>query len=607
MKEPIVYEIQLRSPEKHLFDVYCHIPMPNSEGQKVSLPVWIPGSYLIRDFAKHVVTLSAYDANGKKCAVKMLDKTTWHIEPVVGPLTIFYQIYAFDLTPRGAYVDTTRAFFNGSRVFLQVAGFAEAPCELKIDLPLEGVYQKWRIASSMSQQQDALDKKVYYTARNYAELIDHPVEIGEFEVIPFEVCSVPHQLVVIGKQQSDLKRVVADLTKICEHHIRFYGEPAPMEKYVFLMTVLEAGYGGIEHRASSVIHCRRDELPKRNQAGTSEAYCNLLGLLSHEYFHTWLVKRIMPAVFTDYDLTKENYTRQLWIFEGITSYYDELALVRSNLISKDQYLTLLSANMTRVFSGTGRFKQTLEHSSFEAWTRFYKPDENTPNATVSYYAKGAWVALGLDLLLRQKTQNECSLDTLMQALWQQYGLQERGLPEGRFEELAMEVSGCDLKGFFNLALRSTEELILDELLAMVGITVKSHAIASVEELNGKMSPRAVKEPEERAFLGASIKWYGTEAILSQVYENEAAELAGLAAGDILLAVNGFKVEKNNVDALFRRYHLGETVKIHAFRRGELMTFTLVLKASTMKNYILSFMEDEAYDNTVQQSWLWSKT
>lgn len=598
---PIKYKIQATHPESHLLDVICIIDFPDPEGQKVALPAWIPGSYLIRDFSRYIVSLKA-TAAGMNVPVRMLDKNTWFCDPVQSALTLSYQVYAYDLTPRGAHVDNTHAFFNGSRVFLRVIGCEEMPCLVDILPPLSKNYSHWQIATAMTPVTPMTANSNphshpfgQYKASHYEELIDHPVQMGELSVHTFEAAGTPHKLVINGQQRGDIKRLLQDLTQICETHIQFFGAPAPMEHYTFLLTVLGDGYGGLEHRASSSLQCRRDHLPKLGESALEigDGYRNLLGLFSHEYFHTWNVKRIKPKAFTPYNLEQENYTRQLWIFEGITSYYDELALVRSKIISKESYLELLAQNITRVYSTPGRFKQTLEQSSFEAWTKFYKPDENSINATVSYYIKGALVALALDLLLRQQTAQRCSLDDIMRALWQRYGLTGLGLPEEAFEELVTELSGCNLKAFFDLALRDTQDLSLEPLLETVGVKLIFVPAASMED-SSKLSPGlSLEKIASKAVLEVKLKSAvisGNEAQIAQVIEGSAAQAAGLAPHDVIVAVNGIKVERSRLESIIASYAVGEEVTIHAFRRDELMTFKVKLRENTMKTALLFMAE-----------------
>ncbi len=459
----IHYQVQPVSPQAHLFEVVLRIARPAPEGQVLTLPAWIPGSYMIRDFARNIVTLHA-SSGGKRVAAEKTDKQTWRCAAANGELEVSYQVYAWDLSVRAAHLDTTHGYFNGTSLFLKVVGQEHVGCSVEI-LPPEGeAYRNWRVATTLPV--DGAEHLGFgrYRAADYEELVDHPVEMGAFTFVSFEAAGTPHEIAITGRHQADTERLCRDLQAICEYQIGLFGELPPMERYLFQVLAVGDGYGGLEHRSSTSLICKRTDLPRADDKEVSEGYREFLGLCSHEYFHLWNVKRIRPAVFRQADLSSEVYTRLLWAFEGITSYYDDLALLRSGRIDRQSYLDLLARMITRVLRGSGRLKQTLEESSFDAWTKFYKQDENAPNAIVSYYAKGALVALALDLTIRRHSGGEQSLDDLMRALWRRHGREDIGVGEGDIEALAAEISGADLSGFFDQALRGTADLPLKELL-----------------------------------------------------------------------------------------------------------------------------------------------
>ncbi|MGL6041255.1 MAG: M61 family metallopeptidase, partial [Deefgea sp.] len=325
-----------------------------------------------------------------------------------------------------------------------------------------------------------------YRAENYDELIDHPVEMADFTELKFLACGVPHRMVISGRHQADLTRLASDLQKICEYQIQFFGEPAPFKEYLFLTLALGDGYGGLEHRSSTALICKRSDLPLPHEKEIKPGYLQFLGLCSHEYFHSWNVKQIKPAAYAPYDLQQENYSRLLWAFEGITSYYDDLTLVRTGLISQQTYLDLLSHTISSVERGHGRRVQNLEEASFDAWVKYYRQDENSPNALVSYYAKGALFALCLDLTIRRESSGTKSLDDVMRALWQQFGrpfsVKQQGISESEWESFAQQVTGIDLSNLFELGLRSTVDLPLRELLTEIGVNWQQRgAVSSIDK------------------------------------------------------------------------------------------------------------------------------
>ena len=560
---PIRYTICPRDPAAHRFEVRCCVEQPDPSGQRFALPAWIPGSYLIRDFARHVIAIRA-ECAGKTVRLTKIDKHTWQAAALnkAAPLTVICEIYAWDHSVRGAHLDGTHAFFNGTSVFLRVLGQEESPCLVDIQPPQGSAFNEWRVATAMEPahgEKGAAKRHGFglYRLANYDELIDHPVEMGRFTLAHFEACGVPHEIAISGRHDCDLARLCVDLERVCTWQIRFFGEPAPMQRYLFLVTAVGEGYGGLEHRASTGLLCSRNDLPYPGMPGMSDGYRSFLGLCSHEYFHTWNVKRIKPATFTPYDLNTENYTRLLWAFEGITSYYDDLALLGSGVIELNDWLELTAKTISNVQRTPGRLRQSLAESSFDAWSKFYRPDENTPNAVVSYYAKGALVALALDLSLRSQTRGSISLDDVMRSLWQRNGLTGTGVKDDDIRLLAEELSGLNLKSFFARYVRGTDELPLKQLLASAGI---------------KLAWEAAKTPA----LGIKTAGDGNEVKLATVFDGSAAQAAGLSSGDILLAIDGLRTTPANLDKQLARYKAGETIQVHAFRRDELLQFAVRL-------------------------------
>ncbi len=598
---PVRYSIAPLSPEAHLFEVRCTVADPDREGQQFALPAWIPGSYLVRDFARHVVAIGA-SSGRRPVALEKLDKHSWRAAPVEGSLTVRAEVYAFDLSVRGAHLDATHGFFNGSCVFLRPLGREDRRCEVEI-LPPGGRsgarYRNWRVATSMRRNGARPWGFGGHAAADYDELIDHPVEMGEFSLASFRAGGVPHEVVVTGRHRADTARLARDLKRLCEHQIRFFGKPAPMDRYVFLVTAVGEGYGGLEHRASAALLCARDDLPQPGMKAATESYRGFLGLASHEYFHAWNIKRIKPAAFVPYDLARENYTRLLWLFEGFTSYYDDLALVRSRLITRDQYLELLGRSITSHLRAPGRRRQTLADSSFDAWTKYYRPDENTPNAVVSYYVKGSLVALCLDLLIRDRTRNRGrgrrSLDDVMRSLWRRHGLRGIGVAEGEFEHLAQEVTGLGpgLRRFFDAALRSTRELPLKALLATHGIDMALRPAESSSDKGGKKAAGDAAALARRPALGVRTRAEGKDLVVTHVLAGGAAQAAGLAAGDVIAAIDGIRARSpdsgldSGLDPVLDKRKAGDEMVLHAFRRDELLVLRARLRASPRDTCVLS--------------------
>lgn len=412
------YQIEFDDYRQHLIHVTMRfLANPN---QELWLPTWIPGSYLIREFAKHIESVKAYDEAGRLLSIRKDQKNRWQLFNTDHELiTVEYDVYAYDLSVRGAYVDQTRLYVNPACVCLGLKDQEQSACEVELFLPEE--LKHFQLATGLTSK-SLVKGRFTLKAESYDQLIDSPFELAEQTRFSFEANAIAHEFVVSGQHQTNVERLKSDLTKICETEIAIFGS-APFKNYTFMTMATGNSYGGLEHCNSTSLITPRNDLPKANEPEEpSEDYQRFLGLCSHEYFHSWLVKFIRPENFAQYNLHQESYTSLLWIFEGFTSYYDDLILLRSGVISQTSYLKLLKAQMDRYLQNSGRFIQSVSESSFDAWIKFYRQDENSNNAGTSYYNKGALVALCLDLGLRTY---DSSLDALLRRLYEntQNGIQ----------------------------------------------------------------------------------------------------------------------------------------------------------------------------------------
>ena len=599
---PIRYTIVPKDLAAHLFAVTVAVDAPDPQGQIFFLPAWIPGSYMIREFARHIVQIDAV-ADGARVLLTKRDKHSWQAATCTGPLTLRYEVYAWDLSVRAAHLDQTHGFFNGTSVFLCVAGQEHLRHEVEIRHSDDPACAAWRVATALPRLKAKRHGFGTYVAADYDELIDHPVETGTFALATFQAYGTPHDVVITGQVPNlDMARLCADLTRICEAQIALF-EPktrqAPMDRYVFMTLAVGDGYGGLEHRASTALICNRADLPVKGQATLTDDYRTFLGLCSHEYFHTWNVKRIKPAAFAPYRLTAETHTPLLWLFEGFTSYYDDLMLLRSGLIDEAAYFSLLEKTINGVLRGSGRSRQSVAESSFDAWTKYYRQDENSPNAIVSYYAKGALVALAFDLTIRADSAGKKSLDDVMRALWTGYGRDfysdatdgssGRGVTDAEVEALFDAVSGMKLKRLFERWVRGTDDLPLAKMLAPFGVTLTDD------------------RKDAKASLGARVVRDGCDCRLANVFEDGAAHRAGLSANDLLVAINGLRVAATNaglnLETLLARYRAGDTVEVHAFRRDELMRFDVRLAPDAAACTRLRADATPAVAARLRQRWL----
>lgn len=590
--------MRLADLDRHLFEVECRIDQP-AEEQRFTLPAWIPGSYLLRDFARHVVHVEAKSGREPLQAEK-IGAAEWVVRGAGRTLTLTVAVYALDQSVRGAYLDRQRGYFNGPCLFLLPTGRDGEPVEVTLEPPPHSVCDDWRVATALTATE--VDERGFglYRAGDYDELLDHPVEIGEFEIVEFEAAGVPHHLVVAGRFDSDLDRVAADLAQICTAQIDFFGRPAPFDRYWFLGLAVGDGYGGLEHRASTSLIFSRDDLPKAGEPGVPRDYQRFLALASHEYFHSWHVKRSKPAAFVPYRLDRRNHTRLLWVFEGITSYYQEIMLLRSGVIGVGAFLQRLGELLTRVYRTPGRLKQSLAEASFDAWDVLYRPEPNHPNTTISYYTKGALVALALDLKLRLDTAGKTSLDDVMRELWRRYGANGVGVPEDGFEQLAAEVSGLDLTAFFDQAVRGTDDPPLAQLLAQFAVALELRPAAGADDRGG--TPRA--QNGEPLALGAATREREHGLELTSVLDGGAAQRAGLAPGDVLVAIDRLRVTGRNLARRLARFEAGERVTASVFRGDELLEVGIVLKpAPADTGYLVLREQAEPKARERRQAWL----
>ncbi len=519
MAAAIHYRVECADRNAHLFAITLRIDRPDA-GQRVSLPVWIPGSYLVREFSKNLQQLQANQGR-RKLAVQQRDKHSWQIDCAADkPLELRYQVCAYDNSVRTAWLDSARAFFNGTSLCLRIEGRADGPHAIEIVAPaLLPDEERWSCATALKPVKTDRHGFGSYLAANYDELADSPVEMGAFWSAEFKACGVPHRFVVAGAPPSfDGERLIADTRAICETQMRFWhgakvgkrgGPKPPHDRYVFMLNAVDDGYGGLEHRHSTALICTRRDLPQLGLKKQGDGYTTLLGLVSHEYFHTWNVKRLRPAEFERYDYGQENYTQLLWLFEGFTSYYDDLLLRRAGLLDDAGYLRLVNKTANQVLQAPGRHVQSVAQASFDAWVKYYRQDEQTANTTISYYTKGALVALCFDLTLR--AEGGGSLDDAMRLMWKRSG----GGPvaEADFASALEAVGGRSFSDEIARWVHSTEELPLAELL-------------------GKHGVAANEDPSQRAQeLGLRVAESGGSVQVKMVLRGGAAEQAGFSAND----------------------------------------------------------------------------
>jgi predicted metalloprotease with PDZ domain len=577
---PVRYVVAVSDLHSHYFDVSISISKEAtarlgaaSRGLTLRLPAWIPGSYMIRDFSKHLESFNAKTQN-RPIRFAKTDSHTWQLAPFVGELHVSYRVYAFDTSVRSAYLDASRGFFNATSLCLEILK-ADLPCELELNS--KAWPRDWQVVTTLPAQKINASGFGIYRANSYDELIDHPVALGSFQSVSWRAHGVPHQMMIQGAIcEIDTKKLAADLKAICESQIAFFdpkNKKAPFHQYCFIVNAVGDGYGGLEHRNSTVLLCKRDDLPYSGRDYSSDAaYQDFLGLCSHEYFHAWVVKRIKPKAFAPYELSRPNHSTLLWLFEGFTSYYDDLHLFRSQRIDLKTYLKRLEKTWNLVLRGVGRHKQSVAQSSFDAWTKYYQMDENTPNSVVSYYAKGSLIALALDLQLRHHTKNKVSLDDVMRHLWQMNSLSGEGIDESDIDGAVLFLTGSNFASTWQRFkadfIHGTKDLPLEQLLTSEGFQV------SVKSSNYLDDADVAKQ-----VLGIRTVTVNGWVKVSHVMEDGWARSYGLASGDYLSGIGGERVTPTRLDGLIRqlmrRLSVGEVVLIQAYRHERLLELQAV--------------------------------
>jgi predicted metalloprotease with PDZ domain len=548
-----------------------------AQSHQLTLPVWIPGSYMVREFSKNIITLGA-SQNNQTISSCQIDKNNWLLEGLTAgdQVEVSYTIYAYEYGIRTAFLDAKRGYFNPTSLCLSVAGYENNIHQVQFaDLP-----DDWQVACGL-----AADENEIFSAQNYDELIDSPFELGAFERLEFSVAGVNHYLILSGTiPPFDRERMISDMHKICDYQIKLFGGVAPYTGYGFILNLSGEIYTGLEHRNSTLLMAPYYALPNLNRSN-DEDYIKLLGLISHEFFHTWNVKRIKPQVFTPYNLGQENYTKLLWWFEGVTSYYDDLVLYRSGVINQEKYLSFITDNLNNVYKFAGVTQQTLANSSLTSWIKYYRQDENSPNSIVSYYVKGSLVALCLDLLIRE--QSKFSLDDVMRHLFKQWQQNPVGVGEDEIPVLIKAATGVDLAEFIHLATETTESLPFKDLLAKFGLNL-TERIAKNHQDGGKYFEQQANlvTPTDTITLdlGAKLDKQSLGYQVKNVYDNTPAQAAGLAAGDLIVALNNVKL--NNLEKQLAFLSGNEEITLTLFRQEQLLSLILKPTASVVNVFNL---------------------
>ncbi|RCJ19353.1 peptidase M61 [Nostoc sp. ATCC 43529] len=547
----IHYLVAMPQPETHLFEVTLRLvnyPWPILD---LKLPVWTPGSYLVREYAKNLQDFVAF-AEDKPLPWRKISKNHWQIDKVdVSELTIRYRIFANELSVRTNHLDATHGYFNGAAIFFRIPGSEKQPIRVTIVPP----HPEWQVTTALPSIDE---EKNTFLASDFDTLVDSPFEIGRHELYQFEVLGKPHELAIWGEGNYQVQQMIADIQKIIQVEAQMFGG-LPYERYVFLLHLFSQAFGGLEHKNScSLIY-------QRFGFRVPEKYDRFLQLVAHEFFHLWNVKRIRPKALEVFDYDQENYTPCLWFCEGTTSYYDLLIPLRAGIYDAKSYLNHLSKEITRYQTTPGRKVQPLSESSFDAWIKLYRPDANSGNSQISYYLKGEMVSLLLDLLIRSTHSNQRSLDDVMLKMWQQFGEAEIGYTQEQLQEVIESVAGIDLADFFKRYIHTTEDLPFNQYLEPFGLQL-------------------VAEQQEEPYLGVRINTENGREIIKFVEAGSPAQAGGIDAGDELLAIDGIKVTANSLSDRLKDYQPNDKIEVALFHQDELRTYSITLGSPNPTKY-----------------------
>lgn len=549
------YRLAIPEPENHLLQVELEIDLQNIPQGKfidLKLPVWTPGSYLVREYAKHLQNFTALNDLGEPLAWQKLSKNHWRINYSDRSLIkVRYQIFCNELTVRTNHIDSTHAFFTGAAVFMYVP---EQNPSYKVEIG--ELRDNWKISTALPIVEDAFNT---FYAKDFDTLVDSPFEIGLHERHEFKVLDKSHSFVVWGQHNADMQRIVKDTAAIIAVEAEIFGG-LPYEKYDFILHASN-GFGGLEHKDCCVLLYNRLGFRKEDN------YLQFINLVAHEFFHTWNVKRIRPKALESFDYDNENYTSSLWFSEGTTSYYDQIFPLRARLYDGKHYLKLVNKSITRLQTTFGRNVQSLYDSSFDTWIKLYRPDPNTHNNQISYYLKGELVSMFLDLLIRDKTNNLRSLDRVMQIMWERFGKDETGFSEAQLHEVIETVAGVDLSTFWKDYLYGTKELDYNYYLEPFGLTLRTSR-------------------QDIPFIGMTLKSKNGIAEVEKVEFDSPAQKAGISSGDMLLAIAGIRVTAETFSDRLRDFAAGDAIAVTVFQQDLLRTVEVILQEPVNNHFEL---------------------
>ncbi len=568
----IVHRVGVVDASTHLIDIETRVtsesPLPSP--LEFFMAVWTPGSYLVREYSRHVESVSS-DA-----AIEKVTKNSWRVTHASArEVSVRYRVYCNDLTVRTNHADATHVYLNGAPTFFAVRGQESSPCEVEIDAP-----ESWTVATSLAP---IAGRRHAFTAKNFDELVDSPIECGEHDELSFSAANKPHRYAVWPKgslASQHAEALVRDTTTLIQAEAKLFGGSLPHDGYTFLLHLSPRGRGGLEHLASSTL------IAPQTAPDTRDGWLDLLSLIAHEYFHLWNVKRIRPAGLWPYRYEQENYTRLLWWFEGGTSYFDWRVLRLANLCTEAEYLDHLATEIAYVEQTPGRIVHALDEASFDAWIKLYRPDENSHNSTISYYRKGELVNAMLDIEIRSRSGNKSNLDAVLLALWDRYGSKNQPVPEDGMQAIFEDVTGCALGDLFEAWIRGRTELDCEKTFAKMGLSIE-------------------RVTKGNASIAAKLTTSAGRVMVASVARGGAAHKAGIDPGDELVSVDGKRVESLSLDSQLSSKSPRDHVEATVARDGKMRTVTIALDGARLDKVKLVVKDDKPEQTTLRASWIGS--
>jgi predicted metalloprotease with PDZ domain len=550
----VSYTVSMSKPWTHLLEVEMRVKTNNlNETNEIALPVWTPGSYLVREFARHVQEFSAKDVSGNELTWNKTNKNTWSIGTKgVGEFVASYKVYANELTVRTNELNADHAFWNNGALLMFPKGFLDIPTTLTVK-----PYGTWKIATGLPKVGENTFK-----AENYDILYDSPFEVGNFKEITFEVQGKPHRFVVQGEGNYDLNKLAKDTAKIVQAAYDIFGE-LPYNDYTFILNT--RGGGGLEHLNSTALQF--------NKLGFTTNYMSFMTLVAHEYFHAFNVKRIRPDVLGPFNYEGENYTKLLWVAEGATAYYENVLVRRAGLTSEKEFLNTVNSQIQALQDRPGRFETSLEEASFDAWIKYYRQDENSVNNQISYYDKGEIVSFLLDLQIRKDSNGAKSLDDVMRYLYNEHYKKNKNFTPEDYQKTSEMMAGKSLDDFFKRYVRGREELDYNAAFNAFGLNLD------------------VSKGRSNAYLGATLRQDGEKLNVTALPNNTPAYEQGLNTGDQILAIDGYRANLTFLNSYLAERKSGDKVKVTVFRFDELRDFEITLGGKSAATYRISAVDE----------------